>query len=101
MYAVLLLWYHKCRYSTHTQNNQQADGAQPDPTQTENSLTVPNFILVFGDIMDELNGDNVLEEVKGLSGLFAITGAVAFASGFLMVRTKKTLTARINFVYSR
>ncbi|CAN0110337.1 unnamed protein product, partial [Ectocarpus fasciculatus] len=27
------------------------------------SPTVPNFILVFGDVMDELNGDNILDTV--------------------------------------
>ncbi|CAM9606679.1 unnamed protein product, partial [Ectocarpus sp. 8 AP-2014] len=26
-------------------------------------LTVPNFILVFGDVMDKLNGDNILDTV--------------------------------------
>eukprot|EP00903_Cladosiphon_okamuranus_P008530 g8189.t1 len=48
-------------------------------------LTTPNFILVFGDIMDELNGDDILSAVQGLSGVFAATGAVAFVSGTLMV----------------
>lgn len=50
------------------------------------SLTVPNFILVFGDVMDELNGDDILSAVKSLSGVFAYTGAVAFVGGFFMVR---------------
>ncbi|CAN0102225.1 unnamed protein product [Pylaiella littoralis] len=48
-------------------------------------LTVPNFILVFGDVMDELNGDDILSAVKSLSGVFAYTGAVAFVGGFFMV----------------
>ena len=51
----------------------------------DNSLTTPNFILVFGDIMDELNGDDILSAVSSLSGVFAATGAVAFVSGTLMV----------------
>lgn len=49
------------------------------------SMTVPYFIIVFGDIMDELNGDDIFDAVSSLSGVFAGTGAVAFVSGFFMV----------------
>ena len=52
-------------------------------------LTVPNFILVFGDVMDELNGEDILDAVSSLSGVFAGTGAVAFVSGLLMVRGRR------------
>lgn len=50
------------------------------------SLTVPNFIMVFGDVLDELNGDDILDEVSRLTIVFAVTGAVSFLAGMFMVR---------------
>lgn len=57
-------------------------------------MTVPYFIIVFGDIMDELNGDDIFDAVSSLSGVFAGTGAVAFVSGFFMVRASCPLLFR-------
>lgn len=53
------------------------------------SLVTPNFILIFGDIIDELNGDDIMEPVRYLVIVFGITGAVAFVGGTVMVRHRK------------
>ena len=42
-------------------------------------------MLAFGDVMDELNGDDIVNAVSSLSGLFAAMGGVGFVGGFLMV----------------
>ncbi|CAM9508990.1 unnamed protein product [Discosporangium mesarthrocarpum] len=50
-------------------------------------MTTPYFILVFGDILDGLNGTDIRDVVAGLVTLFAVTGVVALAAGFLAVRS--------------
>ena len=43
-------------------------------------------MLIFGDVLDELNGDDILDAVSSLSVYFAATGGVAFVGGFFMVK---------------
>lgn len=50
------------------------------------SLTLPYFLLAFGDALDELNGDDIIDTVSTLSATFAVMGVVAFVGGFFMVR---------------
>ena len=50
------------------------------------SLTTAYFILLFGEFLDELNGENIVDAVSSLAGFFADVGVIAFVAGFFMVR---------------
>ncbi|CAM9430402.1 unnamed protein product [Ascophyllum nodosum] len=48
-------------------------------------LTTAYFILLFGEFLDELNGENIVDAVSSLAGFFADVGVIAFVAGFFMV----------------
>lgn len=56
------------------------------PPSDSLSVVSPIFIVIFGEILDDLNGGDIMDSVRPLVIMFALAGVLGFVGGTIMVR---------------